>query len=107
MHICGKCGENGCTPGKRYCSPCHAEYMREWRKRNPLTDEQRKKDNARSMAGIYKKRGKLKPEPCKSCGVEENIEMHHEDYDRPLDVVWLCRKCHLSLHRSESKMKAA
>lgn len=71
--------------------------MREWRKSHPLTAEQRRKDNCRSYSGIYKKRGHLVPKPCQNCGSKE-VEMHHEDYDRPLDVTWLCRPCHLALH---------
>lgn len=63
--------------------------------------EQRKKDNARSYAGIYKRRGKLTPEPCEKCG-SLNSEMHHDDYDKPLKVQWLCRPCHLEHHASDA-----
>lgn len=73
--------------------------MREWRKTNPLTLEQKFKDNARSYAGVYKRRGHLVPAKCESCG-DEHTEMHHEDYGKPLEVQWLCRNCHISLHRS-------
>lgn len=37
--------------------------------------------------------GKLVRESCVVCG-ERNTHAHHEDYSKPLDVVWLCRKHH-------------
>lgn len=61
-----------------------------------MTEEQRRKDTARSYAGVYKRRGKLIEQPCEVCGGK--AEMHHEDYDRPLDVRWLCRKHHMAEH---------
>ena len=71
--------------------------MREWRKTHPMTAMQRAKDNARSMAGVALRRGKIKREPCARCG-HQPAEMHHEDYSQPLEVVWLCRPCHLLRH---------
>lgn len=82
----------------RYCRNCAAAYMREWRKTHPLTPEQKRKDNARSYAGVYKRRGKIREQPCGVCGGK--AQMHHPDYDRPLDVVWLCRVHHLELHNT-------
>ena len=41
--------------------------------------------------------GKLIKQPCEKCG-DIKVQAHHEDYSKPLDVAWLCRKCHLSLH---------
>lgn len=78
--------------------------MRDWRKTHPLTLEQRKKDNCRSYAGTYYRRGKLIKENCKNCKNEKS-QMHHPDYDFPLMVVWLCRKCHLKHHRFHVSQK--
>jgi Mg2+ and Co2+ transporter CorA len=41
----------------------------------------------------------LVPQPCERCGSAENIEAHHEDYSKILEVTWLCRACHLERHR--------
>lgn len=97
MEYCSRCGVDHNRTGQRHCLPCHNAYMREWRKTHPLNEEQKKKDNARSYAGVYLRRGKLKQEPCK-CG-DTNSQMHHEDYNYPLDVVWMCRKCHMLEHK--------
>lgn len=41
--------------------------------------------------------GKLERKPCEVCGA--TAQGHHEDYSKPLDVRWLCRKHHDELHR--------
>ena len=41
--------------------------------------------------------GKLKKRPCEICGAIDT-QAHHDDYSKPLDVRWLCRKHHLELH---------
>ena len=99
MPICSKCKEKDARPSYHDCLACHAAYMREWRKTHPLNAEQRRKDAARSYAGVYKRRGKLIPQPCAICG-SPNVEMHHPDYDRPLEVVWLCKPHHREADRT-------
>ena len=96
------CGRAPRRSGQRTCGECHKEYMRKNRpKHSELSEEQRKKANARSYANCYKRRGLLKQEPCKTCG-DENSQMHHDDYDKPLEVIWFCRKCHLDHHKNNS-----
>jgi hypothetical protein len=73
--------------------------MRAWRKDHPLTPEQAKKDNARSYAGMYLRRGKLQRQPCEACSAEK-AQMHHDDYDKPLQIRWLCRPCHMAHHKA-------
>lgn len=35
---------------------------------------------------------------CEVCG-DIKTDGHHTDYEKPLEVMWLCRKHHLELHR--------
>jgi hypothetical protein len=102
---CSKCGGDLADRyGKHcYCKACHAANMRaNRRKHSDLNDEQRKKANVRSLSKHYLQQGLIKWQPCVACGSEES-EMHHESYDRPMDVTWLCRPCHLKEHKTPSQ----
>lgn len=57
------------------------------------------KIRAREIVYNAVRSGKLHRQPCSVCG-EQDTEAHHEDYRKPLDVVWLCRKHHRELHRN-------
>jgi ribosomal protein S27AE len=75
--------------------------MREWRKEHKLNDLQKIKANARTRVHVHIKRGKLVKLPCEKCG-NENVEAHHDDYSKPLDVRWLCRFHHNEHHRLQN-----
>ena len=66
--------------------------QREWRKRNP------EKMRAHKLVRRAIDRGELFRQPC-LCGNPKS-EAHHEDYSKPLEVEWLCRKCHHDRHNS-------
>lgn len=42
--------------------------------------------------------GELERLPCERCGCESSMA-HHESYDRPLDVTWLCSIHHKERHK--------
>jgi len=46
--------------------------------------------------------GILEKQPCEVCG-SFHVEAHHNDYSKPLEVHWLCRKHHLDLHKALRK----
>ena len=92
------------------CKKCHNIVVKEWKIAH--------KDLVRKMRKEYNKRaGKLSPEkraartavwkalsggglikqPCK-CGCIE-VQGHHEDYSKPLEVEWMCIPCHRKYHR--------
>lgn len=63
------------------------------------TPEQRR--SAYLAVAAAKRSGILVREPCFVCGHHKS-EAHHEDYDRPLEVIWLCRMHHYRRHTGES-----
>ena len=73
------------NPGMRYGRKNWTEkHIKQW------------KVNIKVFQAIRK--GKLIKEPCVDCGVEEKIHAHHEDYSKPLDVVWVCAAHHKKYH---------
>lgn len=51
--------------------------------------------------------GLLARKPCQACGSTRWIEAHHEDYSKPLEVVWLCMACHRAHHGKPLAKKEA
>lgn len=66
-----------------------------------LREKYPEKFKARAKLNYAIKMGRITRLPCSICGNEKS-EAHHEDYSKPLDVVWLCRKHHYE-HHSLSK----
>ena len=65
-------------------------------------------NRSRANAAVARavRNGALKKQPCWVCGC--NAVAHHPDYDRPLDVVWLCQPHHKQAHAlvaNEPQMK--
>jgi hypothetical protein len=51
------------------------------------------KKHAHITTGNAIRDGKLVRQPCEVCGKKKS-EAHHEDYSKPLEVIWLCKKHH-------------
>jgi hypothetical protein len=71
-------------------------------------DEYVIKNRVRSMTDHAIKHGVLvRPPNCEECGVECKPQAHHIDYDWPLAVEFLCRKCHKQRHPMSDEHRAA
>jgi hypothetical protein len=70
-----------------------------WAERNP------EKLKAQWAAQNAVRDGRLKRKTeCEVCGSEKNIEKHHDDYSKPLEVRWLCKKHHWEADRKRSSL---
>lgn len=43
----------------------------------------------------------VRPDSCLVCATKCIPEGHHHDYDKPFDVIWVCKKCHTDFHWSK------
>lgn len=70
------------------------EYLRRFRAKFPEKTKARNKLHRAVKSGAI-----VRPNACEDCGlVSGSLHGHHEDYAEPLDVAWLCRKCHERRH---------
>ena len=53
------------------------------------------------------KSGKITKEPCSVCGSTYRIHGHHEDYYKPLEVIWFCPKHHSAYHKRLREIERA
>lgn len=60
------------------------------------TEKNRKMINAQRMVYYHIKVGHIKRKPCVNCG--KKAHAHHNDYNYPLDIMWLCSHHHAMLH---------
>lgn len=69
------------------------------RYRYKLIQKERYPERVRAREIIYReiKAGRLERQPCEVCG-ETPTFAHHDDYDKPLEVRWFCRKHHREQH---------
>lgn len=70
------------------------EANRRWLARNP---EKYRAHNAVSNA--VRDGYLVRPLFCEECGSGVRIQAHHDDYSKPLEVRWLCTRCHGVTHR--------
>ena len=65
---------------------------------NAWRTEDKRRSVAHSAVARAIRNGLLVRMPCVKCGEIKSVA-HHEDYDKPLEVVWLCQPCHKQRHK--------
>jgi len=119
---CKKCGKR-CkrnSPAQKFCEDCsnnwHYDYNRNpevqkrrnanWRKyRNPINHNLRAKNYQKRHPDKVKAgataRYKIKIPKGTTCFFCDNLaeERHHPDYSKPLIILFVCKKCHIKIHR--------
>lgn len=127
--ICRVCGCRFMSRNQADCLPClaaqyrakqaaktheerSAEWARRWARTRPRIVEvqrasyrrnrphYREKDAVRRKAQWAVKTGKLTKLPCEVCG-DVKVQAHHDDYAKPLEVRWLCRRHHVEHHQQD------
>jgi hypothetical protein len=71
-------------------------------KRLPSTWREKHKEKYKAHIAVNNalRTGQLvRPKNCERCGGTYALHGHHEDYNKPLEVNWLCRFCHGERHR--------
>ena len=94
------------------CRKCNTERSRKYAqtnkgilaRRNAVYRSLKKyqeKHLARVKVYYAVKTGELcNPNQCEDCLKKTEVFAHHIDYARPLEVVWLCRTCHVLIHKN-------
>lgn len=69
-------------------------------------------DYAQNVVEKAIKKGILVPKPCELCGESglmkdgrTKVQAHHCNYNKPLDVMWLCQKCHHQWHKENKAIE--
>ena len=100
-----RCNERNKTPEYRNQSN---ERARKWQKANKEKvnatikrgrERNPKKANATQHIFWALKLGVIKrPDFCEKCEEKTKLQAHHDDYEKPLEVRWLCKICHNHEH---------
>jgi hypothetical protein len=109
VNKCKECNKNDVTAHRNKNIEKFREYDRARGKiperikaQVEITRAWRAEDSRRSVAHYAVaqaiRSGILVRMPCIRCG-KEKTEAHHEDYDKPLEVMWLCTPCHKQRHK--------
>lgn len=60
---------------------------------------------AHTAVSVAIRDGKMFKKPCEVCSTSTDVHAHHDDYDKPLSVRWLCVPHHAEWHQKNGPGK--
>lgn len=91
------------------CNPCNTARCKKYRKTEigrlninkavyKSIKKYPKKQKARILLNKKIREGLIiRPNLCEKCNNISYLEGHHFNYNKPLEVMWLCKKCHTKI----------
>lgn len=76
---------------------------RECARRKKWANNNKHKVSAHSKVHTAIRNGSLDKMPCIICGSANSVA-HHEDYSKPLEVIWFCQAHHIAHHAKKLSM---
>ena len=94
------------------CRDCYSKYRAELLPKEEQNsygtgfsqEERDKRKKARVVFNHYVRDKHIEKQFCEICG-NPKAEAHHDDYDKPLNVRWLCFVCHRKWHKEHDNPK--
>jgi len=75
------------------------DSKRDYSKKRPSARDAQKRKASQALHGAVRRGRIMRPSICSECSIPCTPQGHHEDYSKPLQVIWLCRGCHAARHR--------
>lgn len=108
VNKCKECNKRDVTDNRKGKIDYYRDYDRERGSRKTLEDTQKyrsenpKKYKAHSAVNYALRSGKLVKQPCEICD-RIDTHAHHCDYNKPLEVMWLCPVHHVEWHQKHGE----
>lgn len=90
-----------------HCRKCRNQQKKEYYQNNKEQLDKKTKERRQANPEVVNAQNRLKyavrmgylvrPNKCEKCGIETKVDAHHEDYSKALEIMWLCRRCHMNI----------
>lgn len=81
-----------------------ASYIEKQRRMRAANPNMLKAHSA--VARAIKSGALVRPAACQRCPASVDVEAHHDDHAKAMEVMWLCPVCHAGRHRELRRLRA-